>query len=106
MGHFSANFQWRRVPFHWEDSKKGPCAYFQILASGHIFIFPYRKFFFQICIIFREELLVGFGTPFGEDVSSEVINFHLGDPLEEATLFIISYLPHSPDLYVAVNLQP
>ena len=35
VGHFIAYFQWRRVPFHWEDSKEFPCAYFHILASSH-----------------------------------------------------------------------
>ena len=51
LGHFSTYFQWRRVPFHWDDSKEGPCAYFYILAPGQPFINPYSIVYVWICVI-------------------------------------------------------
>ena len=66
LGHLIAYFQWRMLPFHWEDSKEGPCAYFHILASDQPFIYPYSAFYFQIYVISVGGVTGWFGTPFGE----------------------------------------
>ena len=66
LGYFIAHFQWRRLPFHWEDSKEGPCAYFHILASGQLFIYPYSVVYFQIYVISVGGVAKWFCTPFGE----------------------------------------
>ena len=66
LGHFIAHFQWRGLPFHWEDNIEGICAYFQILALGQLVIHPYITVYFQICVISVGGVVGWFGTPFGE----------------------------------------